>query len=417
MESSQLFRKAALQRLSNPEQLDRVLFVTTFKGWLAVAALALIAAAVVAWSITGEVSTYVNAQGILLHRGGNIVDARASGGGTLTEIRFAVGDAVELDTVVALAVDREAAERHRSALDLVEERTRAVADLEAALGTEDAQFSSNFASQRKRLDELERNGRNVVASARERLESHEQLLRENVVTRVTVDRSQQAFDRAQRDLFATLQRIEEIKARELQRRNQREVRLSEERARLQAATRQANEIRTRLETQRILAPVAGIITEIKTTVGTVLRPGQPVVSLETGTAGLEALIYIPPADGKRVRPGMDVLVTPSTVRRQEHGSLKGAVRQVSAFPITVDGMVAVLQNRDLARATSENGSPFASRVELMPDPSTASGFAWTSPSASEETLTSGTLVDAEVKVESQPPITMVVPLIKETLGL
>ncbi len=394
-----------------------MLFVTTFKGWLAVVALALIAAAVVAWSIVGEVPTYVSAQGILLQRGGNIVDAWASGGGTLTEIRFAVGDEVEAGAVLAIAVNRDAAERHRSAMDLLEERTLAVANLKAALAAEDAQFSSNFTRQRKRLDELERNGRNLVASARERLKSHKNLLQENVVTRAVVDRSQQAFDRAQRDLFATLQRIEEIKARELQRRNEHEVRLSEARARRQAAERQANELSTRLETQRILAPATGLVIEIKTTVGTVLRPGQPVVSLETGTAGLEALVYIPPSDGKKVRTGMDVLVTPSTVRRQEHGSLKGKVGRVSAFPVTIHGMVAVLQNRDLAQAISENGSPFASRIELMQDSSTASGFAWTSPSASNETLTSGTLVTAEVKVESQPPITMVVPLIKETLGL
>ena len=114
---------------------------------------------------------------------------------------------------------------------------------------------------------------------------------------------------------------------------------------------------------------------------------------------------------------MVVLVSPTTVRREEYGSLKGTVEKVSAFPVSLDGMIAVLQNRKLAETFSESGPPYSGRVALVPDPSTTSGFAWTSPKAANEVLRSGTIASVEVKVASQAPITLVVPLLKETFGL
>ena len=44
-----LFRQAALDRPSTPERLDRTLYVTTSKGWIALVALLAMAAAIVVW--------------------------------------------------------------------------------------------------------------------------------------------------------------------------------------------------------------------------------------------------------------------------------------------------------------------------------------------------------------------------------
>ncbi len=415
--TTQLFRQAALDRLSSPEQLDRALTVTTSKTWLALAAIAVMAAAVVTWSVKGEVPTYVTASGILLSHGGAVVDAVPSGVGTLSRIIPAAGDAVEKGEIVAEVVNREVTERHRSALALVEERERALGDFRSAAAAEDALVEKNVGRQRERLERIELGNRRQVEAARERLENHQQLYQDRIVTRVTVERSQQAFDRAQRELFGTLRERDSLESRELRRRNERETRITEMESRLQAAERQANELATQLDTQQVPAPVAGHVTEIKATVGAVLRPGQPVLSIKTVEGELGVLIYIPPVDGKKIEPGMEVLVSPTTVRREEYGSLKGLVENVSSFPASQEGMIAVLQNRNLVQTLSEDGAPYSGRVLLEADPSTASGFAWTSPKASGEKLTSGTLAAAEIKTKSQAPITLVVPLIKETFGL
>ena len=53
--STQLFRESALERLSSPEQLDRVLVVTSPKGWLSLIAIWTVLGAVVAWFVATTV--------------------------------------------------------------------------------------------------------------------------------------------------------------------------------------------------------------------------------------------------------------------------------------------------------------------------------------------------------------------------
>lgn len=417
MASPKLFRKEALDRLATPEQLDRALVVTTPRSWLAVCALAAILAGVVSWAFLGEVPTYVKAQGILLHRSGTVVDAVASGAGTVTRILPAAGDVVETGDVVAEIANREVAERHQSSMSLVSERATSLEEIRAAAAAEDALIEENLVRQRERLTRLERTNRDAVEVARERLENHRQLFEERVVTRMTVERSQQALDLAQRELFGTLGRRDALESQELQRRHQRDVRISEAEARLRAAQRQVAELGVAVGTNQVQAPAPGRVTEIKTQIGAVLRAGQPVLAITSGEGDLGVLMYVPPADGRKVEAGMDALVSPSTVRREEYGSVKGTVENISEFPASLAGMVAVLQNRNLAQTFSEDGPPYAGRVVLERDPSTASGFAWTSPKAVGEVLSNGTLASVEVKTNSQAPITLVVPLLRETFGL
>ena len=411
------FRKSALDRLATPERLDRTLFVTSPRGWVAIAALGAMAVVVTVWAFVGEVATYVDANGILLSRGGTVVDVVAAGSGTVARIAPAVGDLVEEGAVVAEIANPEVSERYAGALALVDERRAGVEDTRAAVAAEDALIAGNLARQRERLDSLEQSSREALETARERLESHRQLFADRVVTRVTVERSQTAFDETRRALFGVLSERDNLESAELQRRNRNNARVGEAEARLQAAERQVNELGVLLDTRQVVAPVSGRVTEIKTQLGAVIQAGQPTLSIQSGAERLGVLIYVPPADGRKVQTGMEALVSPSTVRAEEYGYVRGRIETISEFPASVEGMVAVLQNRALAQTFSEGGPPYAGRVVLDPDPATASGFAWTTPKASGEVLTDGTLARIEVKIESQAPITLVVPLLRETFGL
>ena len=106
--------------------------MTTPKGWVALVVLLAMAAAIGVWSVKGEVSTFVKANGILLSRDGTVVDAVSSGMGTLTGVVPAVGDVVRAGAVVAEVTNRETTEIYRSALAQVEDRTRALEDFTAA---------------------------------------------------------------------------------------------------------------------------------------------------------------------------------------------------------------------------------------------------------------------------------------------
>ncbi len=65
-----IFRQAALERLSSPEQLDQLMQVTTPKGWLALIALAGLLVTAVILGFVGSIPITVTGQCILLNSSG-----------------------------------------------------------------------------------------------------------------------------------------------------------------------------------------------------------------------------------------------------------------------------------------------------------------------------------------------------------
>ena len=410
-------REAAGRRLQAPEHLDRALYVTTPKAWLALVVLMVIVGAVIVWSILGKVSTYVQAEGIILSRGGMIVDAASAADGSLSGILPSVGDTVVEGEVVAELFDGETMARYLSAVSLEEERAQILKDREAEAEKENALAAENVARQRERLEELERTDRERLERLRERLREDEDLLARGATKRTTVERSEQALDLARRNLFAGLSQRDEMEAAHLRRMNDLKARVAEAKAELVATRRWVNELASTIETWRIVAPVSGRVIEIKAQPGATLEPGESVLGIEMGQESLDVLFYVPPGDGKRIYAGMPVLVSPSAVTREEFGSMTGTVESLSEFPASLAGMEAVLKNRELAMSFSRNGPPYTGRVALTLDPSTVSGLAWTSPRAKDLAITPGTLATVEVEVASRPPAALVAPWIMEKLGL
>ena len=68
---SEIYRKAALERLSSPEELDSLMQVTTPKGWLALISLGGLILIALLWGIFGRIPTKVLGQGMILARIGD----------------------------------------------------------------------------------------------------------------------------------------------------------------------------------------------------------------------------------------------------------------------------------------------------------------------------------------------------------
>ena len=402
---------------SPADELDRTLRVASPRGWVALSTILAIVAACTAWSVFGEYSTYVEARGLLLRQDGMVVDAVANGTGRLEAITVAPGDGIEKDTVVAVIVNEELAGQYANMLSLVEERSRALAALRDAVAEEENLALANNSRSRRRLDDLETTAREVLEVAEANFDSASQLFEEGIISRIELLRAQRELNQAQLSLIELNQERDALAAAEVVQKNENAARIMEMRAQVQAAERRAGEIETLLSAERILAPAAGQVTEIKAATGSIVVPGQAVASIRTGTEELDVLLYVPPAAGEQVEAGMESLVSPVAIRREEFGAIRGTVESISTFPVSFEGMVAVLQNQNLARTLSEDGPPYVGRVSLLADPATASGFAWTSPRASGQTLTAGMLVSVEIKTRSQAPITLAIPLLREMLGM
>ena len=390
--------------------------VATPRAWLALLTLAALVSAVVGWAWLARVATYVPAHGIVFGRGGTVHEVASLTAGTLGRVLPSLGDAVTAGEVVAEIHHPETAEQHATALALVDELTRALGALRAEARESDALAERNLARRSANLQVLEESARDLMENARKRYRGDLALFEEGLLAEYRTEMSEQNVDIARRNLFDVKRRRDDLEAGEMRRQAQVRTQLTDAEINLVAAQREVEELETVMEAWRLKAPISGRVTEVKAQAGAVLQAGQSVLGIGGGEDDLDVLMYVPPTEGKRVEPGMRVLISPTTVRSAEYGYITGVVASLSEFPASVESMAAVLQNRELAEAFSIDGAPYAGRIALTPDPATASGLAWTSSKGAEVNVTAGTLAEIEIEVESQPPISLVVPMLKEWLG-
>jgi hypothetical protein len=166
------------------------------------------------------------------------------------------------------------------------------------------------------------------------------------------------------------------------------------------------------ESLEILSPYTGRILELKADTGNLVHQGSSLVSLEFvgEDIALEAIMYLSPADGKNVQPGMEVKIAPVTVRTEELGFLLGEVESVGAFPATYEGILRTLGSEELIQALVTEQAPIEVRVALLSDSTTASGYKWSSSTGPDFEVSSGTLGSATIVVDQQRPIDLILPL-------
>lgn len=398
------------------EQLDRALHVTTPKAWMALGTLMAMLVAVAFWSVFGELGTHVTAEGIILSRGGMVVDVPASRNGMLTGVLVDVGDRVEQDQVVAEMYDPELTRRHRDAIALMEETRDELRRHEQDIAGQLDLLAQTVAGERARTDTLRQVAQSVIEDARRHLANVRMLEDEQVVSRASVQAAEQEVNAARRDFFDVMTRRDQLEDQALDRRVSLEETLHTVEAEYAAARREVNEIAATMEEWRVRSPLAGHVAEVKNQIGASLAAGQAVLSVETGAEGLDVRIFVSPGDGKRVKDGMPVLVSPRNAKREEYGAMIGTVASISEFPASLPGIVSVLHNEDLAASFASDGPPYAGRVALEPDSTTVSGFAWTSARGNDVDITSGTMATVEVVVDLRPPVTLALPWLRGLLA-
>jgi multidrug efflux pump subunit AcrA (membrane-fusion protein) len=100
-----IFRQSALEGLSSPEQLDRLVKITPPRAWIALWAVVAILGAVLVWSFVGALPTRIAGRGVLIHDGGTFNVVATSGGTLLDFAAFTPGEPVHKGQVIARITD------------------------------------------------------------------------------------------------------------------------------------------------------------------------------------------------------------------------------------------------------------------------------------------------------------------------
>ena len=169
--------------------------------------------------------------------------------------------------------------------------------------------------------------------------------------------------------------------------------------------------------QNVTSPYGGEVLEVKASPGSAVASGQAILSIQPTSQDLELLAYVPSSDAKNIQDGMEVQVSPSTIKREEYGYMKGTVLHAASFPATPAAMMSNFENGLLVNSLTSSGPVNEVEIVLRPDSATPSGFAWSTARSPVVHLSSGTLCSVQVVTRRQRPIAWVLPYIKGRLGL
>jgi HlyD family secretion protein len=414
-----LFRKVALERLSSPEQLDTMLRVITPMAWLAFAPLLGLIVLVLIWGWFGSIPTKVMGKCILINPTG-LADVASNAAGRITAVTVRVGESIKVGQQVALVaqpelLDRiEKAEQRLRELQAQSRVVRAFSSQGAALGAEALVQQRHYLENRLRV--LEEQAR--VAGEREQTQSR--LLEQGLITKQALLQTQQERANLTLDAENARNQIKELSLKKLD-----SEKLS--RSELSTIENQVNEAQRTLDslleskklTTSLVSPFDGRVVEIKAGVGSLVAHGSSVINVELAgkkSGALQAMVYVDAAEGKRVGPRMEAQIVPSTIKREEYGFMRGVVNFVADYPSTTQSMMLLLQNENLVRDLAGATPPIAIQVALQ-RADNFSGYQWSSAAGAPVKVASGTLCNAEIVVQSQRPLSLVIPVFRKSLGV
>jgi multidrug efflux pump subunit AcrA (membrane-fusion protein) len=372
------FRKEALEALSSPEQLDQPLPLLRPSHWATLLGLLLFAGAVLLWSILGRVPVRIQGRGLLLLPEA-LVPVQSPSSGPLQEILVKEGQCVKAGHAMAR-------------IDLVQLRGA----LEAG---------------GRRLQQLRRqNDLATLQAQRER-----SLARSDLERLLPYRASGAIAEETFIDKERQLQRIDSQQLAEFQTRRQG---INDE---LLALARQQEEHR---RGSLVVAPVAGCIVDQLVQPGAIVNAGTTLFSLDRRDRRQEivSLVYFPSQDGKRLRPGQEVRITPTTTRAQRHGGIRGKILRLRNLPVSREALRQRLGLDSLVQTVQPVGSngnePLIEAVtSLQRDPRTRSGFDWGGGPGPDLILSPGTGTEVSVLVEQRQPISYVIPLLRDISGI
>jgi HlyD family secretion protein len=470
-----IFREQALEHLSTPEQLDHLLQVVNRKSWIPLVTMSVLFLLIVVWSISGEIPITVDGMGLLVHPR-QIVSLQLPASGQLVALNIKVGDFVQKGQVLGkinqpaleqtLQQERvrlaEARERdakiaplreRRTALEKqANERERSVIEqrIESVQRSAELQKSKNgtyFDRKRESLEQLRSIKLGLDQNLKARYDGYQTLRNEGIVSNDAMLAVRQEYLSNQAQIADIESQIRDMELQQLRADDgyqEQTTLIANLRTQLtqleakgkeidqqQAETTSASELQIQeiertiaryeedLRTKsQIVSEYTGRIFEVTASVGQIVNSGQRLGTIETEDPNgkLLAVAYFQVSDGKKIEPGMEVRVTPATVERERYGSIVGKVVSVSPFPVTTEAVTNVVGNAEVAQILSGGGSKIELFAELGPDPSTTTGYHWTSGKGPDIKITAGTTGAIRATVEHRRPIALVIPILRRWTG-
>lgn len=322
--------------------------------------------------------------------------------------------------------------------DLVQQLADAQAELanlmarQEKVGEFHERSSSNFdavtAQKRVELRSLLANDKNQIEWLQKNLSGYQELAAKGYASQQKLNEAMVKLNEAKAEQIRHADALAALDSDTTTRKIERERETLDLEVKTEQGRRQVAALREKSTRMAFLqSPYDGVVVEQKVNLGELVEVGKPVLGVLPGLAQVEgedghqhiplvATLFLPPKDGKRVRPDMVVQIVPSTAKREEYGFIRARITSVAAVPSTPEGMMRTLKNRQLVESLSKEGAPFEAQAILEEDHGTTSGFRWSSSAGPDQVIGPGTLCSADVVVREQRLIALLMPAIRRLLG-
>jgi HlyD family secretion protein len=414
-----LFRAEALNRFYSCEQLDQRVNLIPPAMRTIVASLAVIVVSALVWAVLGVVPTRVIGHGVLLADGKAAHPVQPVVAGALLELLVHRGDHVAVDAPIARVQQISLETQLASTEARVTALKQDLAQLKEAHAIEIAKIDATLRRQKMAVAEQIAAGKVRAQGLNDILVADETLFGRGLINRLELAQARAAHDQTMQDIVNAHARAVEIEALADQKRDDlaETERLKQED--IDALQAEAARLRAELTIgSEVKAPISGIVEEIRVGLGDVVSPGTTIATIgRISPQSFEVIALFSSDMAKRITPGMDVHIHPVSVRKEEHGTMRGRVIGITELGVSEAELNAILRNPQLTRSLMGDSSPLMGKIEVFLDKSTPSGFAWWGGRGPPFTITRGTQVSVDVIVERRRPIALVIPALRELLGL
>jgi hypothetical protein len=161
-----------------------------------------------------------------------------------------------------------------------------------------------------------------------------------------------------------------------------------------------------LSPQRVVtvrSPIDGKVLDVAAFEGDVVQEQAILLTVESSRYPLEAVVYLPAADGHRVQEGQEARVLLATAEQRTSTHLRGRVRVAGKFPASRTGMTRSAYQGDWSAGQATLGP----MLEVVVAPA---GGKWPSE------LYSGIPCQTEITVDRQRPIQLALPILSDGGG-
>ena len=408
-----LFRKNARLKVASPFELNRLVSIFSGREALALLALGVTVVAALAWGICGVIYERVSGNGIVMLQS-RFDTIQAPAGGVLISFDLETGDFVRRGQMVGRLFSFSDLENLRESYQKLKMLQGNLEEVRRYTGRLKKGKQNHFQKSSEVLDE-------TIGRLNEELEWLSRYVDKGRGLSERGAISQQQWHEEQEKYHAKLKSRADYLLRKLEEENslsEADFTLAKEvmsvEVEVKSALYEVELLRNKLEyNTRIVSTHSGTVTSVNYTPGSIVAAEANLASLidldDQTDETWELYAYFSVADSKKIRPGMSAIVTPSSVKAERDGSIRGTVTHVGTYILPVESIDRTFRNAAFAQYLLKQcaNMPVEVRILLSRDRSSPNGFRWTSGSGPNIEVSAGTLCAASVVVDKEPPLELV----------